>query len=327
MMSSKVIIFAAVLTWVTVHSSPPVWIRLEADQPKLGTLVRIVLYTTDSLAGMTALEEAFRELDRINALISDYDPDSELSRINRLQSKDTIALSPELTEILSASRSVNIQSRGAFDPTVKPCVDYWREIRVSGKLLRMNKIRRLKRSIGFDLIYLDTTGHRMAKGTPNMALDLGGIGKGYLGDRIIAFLSGRGFPRALIDLGGDLVAGEPPPGQLGWPIAFPEEDDCHFLLNHQALAGSGGTYQYIERRGKRYSHIIDPRNGLGIEASRSAYVLASKGSDADAWASALSVLGAEAASLALPVIWQVTDDQLTLASPDFNEYLHCKNER
>ena len=327
MIFSKVIIFAAVLACSAGHSSTPDWIRLESDRPKLGTLVRIVLYTTDSLAGVQVLAEAYQELDRINAIISDYDPHSELSRLNRLKTEDTIALSPVLTGILAASRSVFQLSSGAFDPTVKPLVDYWREIRKKGKPLRMYKVRRLKRSVGFDQIFLDPAGNRMAKGQKNMTIDLGGIGKGYLGDCLIHFLAQRGFTRAMIDLGGDLVAGDPPPGQKGWAVGFTEEGDCQFFLNNQALAGSGGTYQFIERRGKRYSHIIDPRTGLGITAARSAFVLARNGASADAWASALTVLGAGAGNRTFPVVWQLTDDQLTLASPDINEYLHCKNEQ
>jgi thiamine biosynthesis lipoprotein len=140
-----------------------------------------------------------------------------------------------------------------------------------------------------------------------MRLDLGGIAKGFILRQALDVLRARGAPSALVEAGGDLVAGDPPPGRVGWRIAIAGGDT---LLANVAVATSGGTEQFVEINGERYSHVIDPRTGLGARTGHLVVtVLHPDGAMADATATALSVLGRQASahligsSGALRVFW------------------------
>ena len=129
-----------------------------------------------------------------------------------------------------------------------------------------------------------------------MRLDLGGIAKGYVLQEALRVLDARGVPRALVEAGGDIVAGDAPPGRTGWRIDTPGADEAvttrAAALTRAALATSGAAMQFVEIDGTRYSHIIDPRTGLGLTHHLTAHVIAGDGATADALATALSVVGA-----------------------------------
>ncbi len=129
-----------------------------------------------------------------------------------------------------------------------------------------------------------------------MRLDLGAIGKGFAADEVLAVLTRSGISRALIDAGGDIVASDSPPGTPGWHVEIPKVDDGTVgsetvWLSDGAVATSGDTYRYVEVDGVRYSHIIDPATGLGLTDRRVATVFAPTAAVADAFASAVNVLG------------------------------------
>jgi thiamine biosynthesis lipoprotein len=131
---------------------------------------------------------------------------------------------------------------------------------------------------------------------PEMRLDLGGIAKGYAVDKALAVLRRRGITRALVDAGGDIGLGDPPPGKPGWGIGVaplePGGPPGGFLwLSRRAIATSGDTQQYVVIDGVRYSHLVDPRTGLGLTDHSSVTVIAPDGITADGLASAVSVLG------------------------------------
>ena len=130
----------------------------------------------------------------------------------------------------------------------------------------------------------------------DMRIDLGGIAKGYAADEALRTLADRGIRRAIINASGDVVAGDPPPEAQGWKIGIaPLERGAppsrfHWLAN-RAVATSGDAWQYVEIDGRRYSHIVDPRTGLGLTDHSSVTVLAADCTTADGLASAVSVLG------------------------------------
>ena len=127
---------------------------------------------------------------------------------------------------------------------------------------------------------------------PETDLDLGGIAKGYAADRALEVLQQRGISRALIEIGGDVRAGDPPPGRNGWriEIAYADSANRFIELANQALASSGDTEQYVEIDGRRYSHVVDARTGLGLTSRIAATVLAPDGVTADALATTLTLL-------------------------------------
>ena len=130
-----------------------------------------------------------------------------------------------------------------------------------------------------------------------MRLDLGGIAKGYAVDEALSVLQAHGIDQALVDGGGDLVMGDPPPDSIGWRVGLKvlgkdgQPQDTVLHLANRAIASSGDTYRYLEIDGVKYSHILDPQTGIGLTCRRRVTVIAPEGVWADAWASALSVMG------------------------------------
>src|SRR5207244_2213927 len=132
-----------------------------------------------------------------------------------------------------------------------------------------------------------------------MQLDLGGIAKGYSADEALAVLKQQGIPRALVAAGGDIAVSGPPPDAEGWtigiaPLEDPNQKPSRYLLLHDAaVSTSGDAEQYVEIDGKRYSHIVDPRTGIGLVGRQSVTVVARHGIMADSLTKVVSVLGPE----------------------------------
>ena len=153
--------------------------------------------------------------------------------------------------------------------------------------------------VGAERVILDSTSTHSSRtvrlSAPGMRLDLGGIAKGYAVDRAFEMLTTAGNARVLVDGGGDLRVGDPPPGRDGWTIAVADSGSVGARqarlvhVSNTALAQSGATYRYVERDGVRYSHIVDPRTGYGMSDDRIVTVQAPTCMEADALASALSV--------------------------------------
>ena len=148
-------------------------------------------------------------------------------------------------------------------------------------------------------IRLDAAGESVLLQSKNMRLDPGGIGKGFASDRALQTLRETGIHRALINAGGDISAGDPPPGRNGWTIAVPVQVSAdstiyeEILLANQAINTSGSLYQSVDIDGMTYSHIINPKTGLGHTEQVQVSVVSADGTTADAFATALSVMPIE----------------------------------
>jgi thiamine biosynthesis lipoprotein len=145
-------------------------------------------------------------------------------------------------------------------------------------------------------IELDATRHTVFLKRAGMRLDLGAIGKGYAADQMLALLGSRGTRQAMVVAGGEVALGAPPPGKAGWRVAIDTPDTgqgnppCVVLLHDAAASTSGNSRQFVEINGKRFSHIIDPSTGLGLEGAASTTVIAGDATTTDALATALSVM-------------------------------------
>jgi len=278
--------------------------RFEFEHAAMGTTFRIVLYAVDAERGSQASAKAFRRIDALDRILSDYDTSSEISRLSTTAgSGQWIAVSDDLWAILEYSNSLAIETGGAFDVTIGPLTRLWRWASRREQLPDADRIARARAAVGHTLVEFDTSVRRVRLTAPGMRLDVGAVGKGFAADAALEILEREGIHRALVDAGGDVVASDAPPGSSGWRVAVPELHGGTVAtrtvrIANCAVATSGDTYRYFEVDGVRYSHIIDPESGIGLTTRRIATVFAPNATEADALASAVSVLdGAQAAKL------------------------------
>jgi thiamine biosynthesis lipoprotein len=285
---------------MSTAATAPVDARYEFSQVHMGVPVRLTLYAPDESRARAAAAAAFSTIGALEDIFSDYRPDSEVSRIARRHDED-VPVSGELFAVLSRSLDIARSTNGAFDPTVGPLVALWREARRTGRLPERSAMEAARGRVGWTLIDLHPTDRTVRLRKPGMRLDLGGIAKGYILQAAVLALADHQIPRALIEAGGDIVAGDPPPGRNGWRVDLPADAgiDPAFMhraahLSNAALASSGPTFQFVEIGKIRYSHVIDPRQGLGVTDERVVRVIARDAATADALATALSVTGPDA---------------------------------
>lgn len=274
--------------------------RFAFSHPQMGTTFSIVLYAPDSLTARRAAEAAFARIDSLNAHLSDYVPQSELNRLSASAgSGQWMPVEDDLWTVLVAARSVSEASGGAFDVTIGPLSRLWRRAIRRAEPPDPAALEDARSRVGFRHVEMDPATRRVRLDRPGMRLDLGGIAKGYAVDEALEVLRAHGIEAALVDGGGDIALGAPPPGAEGWQIAaatvdsLGEQTETTLVVAHTAVATSGDAYRYVELDGIRYSHIVDPRTGIGLTDRALVTVMAPTGMEADALASAVSVLGPE----------------------------------
>jgi thiamine biosynthesis lipoprotein len=264
----------------------------------MGLPVRIVLHAADEAQARAAARAAFARIATLDAMLSDYRPDSELRQLNARAGQWTV-VSAELFEVLVKAVEIARASDGAFDPTVGPLVALWRESRRTGRLPEREAVGSAGALTGWRHLAFDRPRRAVRLALPGMQLDLGGIAKGYILQDALRILRARGVASALLESGGDVVVGDAPPGRAGWQIDSGDSDAAFQArarrLTMGALATSGPTAQFIEINGVRYSHVIDPRTGLGVTNHVVARVIAQDAATADALATALTVVGQDGA--------------------------------
>ena len=272
--------------------------RFERTEAQMGVPFKIIVYAENEHTANKALTAAFERIAALNTIFSDYDPNSELSRLCRLSGPNTpITVSPELFDILTTSAEISNKSSAAFDVTVGPYVRLWRRARRQKELPDATRLEEAQSLVGHQKVMLDQKERTVELQSHNMRLDLGGIAKGYATDEAMRVLKHHGITSALIDASGDLLVSNPPPGKDHWTIGIaalrqPEGQTSEFLhISNRAVATSGDAYQFVEIDGQRYSHIVNPQTGMGLTSRSSVTVVAPNATLADAWASAVSVMG------------------------------------
>jgi thiamine biosynthesis lipoprotein len=258
----------------------------------MGTLVSIKLYAAGSEQAKTAFRAAFARIAELDAALSDYQPESELNRVCRTAVGTPVTVSNDLIRVLAASQKLAEETGGAFDITLGPVIRLWRQARRDRRLPGAAALHAAAAHCGYRKLRLDAARQTVMLDEPGMQLDLGGIAKGYAADAALAVLAGMGIRRALVAASGDLAFGDPPPGQHGWKIGF-DSPACVRYLSNAAVSTSGDEEQHLDIGGQRYSHIIDPATSMGLTSPITVNIVARRGVDADALATAVSVLGAE----------------------------------
>jgi len=269
--------------------------------PKMGTEFRIVLYASDSSQAVQAARHAFRRIDTLNQMLSDYQNDSELNQLSATAgSGEKVNVSNDLWTVLATAETIAKASKGAFDVSIGPLTKLWRRAFRRQQFPEAEKIEAAQKRVRYKWIKLYEKSQQVKLKKPNMRLDLGGIAKGYAVDEAAKVLQSYGLRQILVDGGGDLYAGAAPPDADGWTVERQAVQDGEvvsevFVVENQAIATSGDTYRFLEWDGQRYSHIINPRTGLGLTNCREVTVVAENCMLADALASTLSVMEIEKA--------------------------------
>ena len=283
----------------------------------MGTRAACIFYTSDPKQAEAAFSAVVREFDRVTKACNLYDPDSELSRLNREAGNDFFVCSELLWRILTEARRANRESSGAFDITVKPLMDLWGFYRKRNRTPSAAEIAATLERVGMDKVEWDDSRRAVRFKTPGMALDLGGIAKGYALDLAAAAVRKLGITSGVIDLGGNLyLLPEPPPGKTRYRIGIRSpsgKGDSGKVLElpgNCAVATSGSYERFVVLDGKRYGHVIDPATGEAPYLNRSATAVAPTGIESD-WLSSAAFLRGE--PLILQLEKAVPGAKLTIA--------------
>lgn len=255
------------------------------SQVHMGGRVDITLYAESEDTAEAAARAGFATFARLEDVFSDYRPSSELMRLCAQAGMGPVVVSPVLFSVLSYAYGLSELTGGAFDVTASPVIRLWRAARASGKLPSGYERAQALSLIGWRKMHLDPLLSTVALDVPGMQLDLGGIAKGFTAEAAVRAL---GSTSAMVEAGGDIFVSGPPPGALGWSIKIRGVDDL-FYIRDTGLSTSGDTEQFVDIEGVRYSHVVDPRTGLGVTNRVQASVFSGCGMSSDSCATALCV--------------------------------------
>jgi len=191
-----------------------------------------------------------------------------------------VRVSADLFTVLAESQRIARATDGAFDVTQAPVIRLWRQARKDQRLPEPAAIAEAQRRTGYARLVLDPGARTVFLKMRGMLLDVGGIAKGYTADETLKVLRGHGIRRALVAASGDLAIGDSPPQTQGWRVGIFRHV---FLLHNIAVSTAGDAEQFLETSGVRYSHIIDPKTGMGLTNRVAVTVLARKESKPTDW--------------------------------------------
>ena len=268
----------------------------EWDFETMGTVGTVRIYHADATLAERGMRSVTAVFDSVQAMMSTWDPDSEISGLNRAPAGRSLSLPPWLDDCLFRAEEMREASGGAFDPTAESLMRLWGFYRGEGRLPSDAEIDSARALMG-DYRH-DRSAGVIVKGNSDTSFDLGGIAKGYALDRAGEALAALGIEDALIDLGGNLLCMGAPPGRDGWRVGIRDPRDRDRLFAWVETAGgaaatSGSYERYVMIDGRRYGHIMNPVTGRPAEGLLSVTVLASDATTADGLSTALFVLGLE----------------------------------
>jgi thiamine biosynthesis lipoprotein len=279
-------------------AADPALSRFTFTERHMGTLFKIIVYAPDEASARKATKAAYARIAELEDIMTDYRDTSELMRLCAKAGGDPVPVSDDLFRVLTRAQETSELSDGAFDVTVGPVVRLWRLSRRSGKMPDADDLAKARAVVGHANVVLDSTKRTVQLKKAGMRLDLGGIGKGFAADEAIRLLKKQGIDRALVAAGGDITVSNPPPDADGWKVAIaPLEPGAkpseQLVLKNASVSTSGDAEQYVEIDGKRYSHIVDPKTGIGLTQRMSVTVVGPDGATADSLTKVVCVLGPE----------------------------------
>jgi len=253
---------------------------------------RIVLEPGSSNDTEQIVRRAYDRVDSLDLVLSDWRPQSELSRLGQALPGVWQPISDDLATVLALALDVAAQTDGRFDPTVGPLTRLWRHERSTGITPSDSARDEARLRVGWTHVTLDSTHHRIRFDIPGMQLDLGGIAKGWILEQVAMVLRAHGQRRFLIEAGGDVLLGEAPRHAEGWRVrVLREAGDTVLSLQEIALSTSGPSAQSIPAPGGgTASHVIDLANGRGSRSPLQVSVIGPDAAVTDALATALTLV-------------------------------------
>ncbi|MCC7434436.1 MAG: FAD:protein FMN transferase [Methanoregulaceae archaeon] len=297
----------------------------------MGVDARIIAYAPDEVTAEKACAAAFARIAELDTIMSDYRKDSELNRLCARAGGPPVQVSPDLLIVFIRAQDVSRLTGGAFDITAAPVIQLWRTARRTAQLPTKAEIEAARRLVGYRNLTLDKPSRFVRLRLPGMKLDLGGIAKGYACDEAQKVLRAHGVKSALVEMGGDIVVSDAPPGALGWkimvsglpfsglPLSASDRLAGRGLgggeirtFSNCAVSTSGDTEQFVIIGGKRYSHVVDPRTGWAVTNRVQATVVAKDGLTSDPVSKIFALTGTRTARRVLRHYW-VTESYVRVA--------------
>lgn len=261
----------------------------------MGTVLEITICDYSLTHGRQMVDALFAAAARLDSLFTTFAPDSPLSRLNAQAGREASRVPPDVAAIVSLSLHYWQLTHGTFDVTVGPLVQLWRQAAARHTRPSPTVVQHVRARVGSEHIRLWPDG-RLVLTRPGMAIDLGGIGKGFALDRLANLLKAHPASHTLLDFGrSSMWALGAPPDADGWRILVQHPNGRIvglITLRDQALSVSGSLAQSFEIEGQRYGHVIDPRTGEPLQRDLLACVIAPSATQAEALSKAVLILGA-----------------------------------
>jgi FAD:protein FMN transferase len=259
----------------------------------MDTRIYVELWDTSPKHANAAIDAVMAEMHHVDDVMSDFKPDSELSRINEQAAQHPVTVSPELYDLIKLSTHYSQITDGAFDITVE---SVWRLYHFRRHIHPTDaQIQALLPTVGWRQLIFDDRHHSIRFARPGMAIGLGGIAKGYAVDRGIEVLKARGIQHAIVTAGGDSRLLGDHRGRP-WMVAIMDPWDLHKVVTmiplvNEAISTSGDYYRGFVQKGVRYDHILSPFTGHSAQRVRSASVIAPTATETDGMSKTAFVLG------------------------------------
>ena len=323
-----IIFVAVIILGIRLITAPKHKTGSSGTREVMGTFCRLISVAPTNSINDASIEAGYSELVRIDAMMSDYKPESQLSEVNTNAFKESVTVSIELMEVLTTAKKYSALSDGAFDVTIGPVVDLWREAKKKNAIPTKQQLAEAKAKVGYEKLILENNTVRFA--VEGMRLDLGAIAKGYAIDKAVEAMKLAGATAGFVDVGGDVRTFGKPPTKKHWIIGIqdPASEGGILLtlkLNDMALATSGDYRRYDEVKGKKHSHIKDPSTSQSVTKLTSVSVTAQTATIADILATAVSVIGPEKGLAMIEAIENT--DLIMIPADQQQDLIHTKTIR
>ena len=275
----------------------------------MGTVFEVSAYVADKYRAEKAFNDVFKEINRLDYLMSNYKEESELSKVNKNAASEPTTCDNELAYVIEQSLQYSDITDGAFDITIGPLMKKWGFFREQGRIPGNEELKSVLESVSYKNIIIGEKVKKSLFRDPSIVktisfrnsgtqIDLGGIGKGYAVDMAIRVLKGNGINSALINFAGNIYAYGTPPGKDSWVVGLqhPRKSEGllgSFEIRDKAVSTSGDYEKFFTIDGERYSHIIDPRTGNPVKGIVSVTIVTDSATRADALSTGVFVLGLE----------------------------------